>query len=58
MITDDPEKAYVVCVTQTQGAALMSGMMLRPLFRGTGYSEAQRTQGDFGSDIFIAEEAE
>lgn len=40
------------------GAALMSGMMLRPLFRGTGYSEEQRTQGDFGSDIFIAEEME
>ena len=38
------------------GAALMSGMMLRPLFRGTGYSEEQRTQGDFGSDIFVAEE--
>ena len=38
------------------GAALMSGMMLRPLFRGTGYSDQQRTQGDFGSDIFVAEE--
>ena len=38
------------------GAALMSGMMLRPLFRGTGYSEQQRTQGDFGSDIYIAQE--
>ena len=40
------------------GGALMSGMMLRPLFRGTGYSEEQRTQGDFGSDVFIAEEME
>ena len=40
------------------GAALMSGMMLRPLFRGTGYSPEQRTQGDFGSDIYIVEEAE
>ena len=37
------------------GAALMSGMMLRPLFRGTGYDENQRTQGDFGSDIYIIE---
>ena len=39
------------------GAALMSGMMLKPLFRGTGYDENQRTQGDFGSDIYIIEEA-
>ena len=38
------------------GAALMSGMMLRPLFRGTGYSEEQRTQGDFGSDIYVVED--
>jgi alpha-galactosidase len=38
------------------GAALMSGMMLRPLFRGTGYSEEQRTQGDFGSDVCVVEE--
>ena len=35
------------------GAALMSGIMLKPLFRGTGYDENQRTQGDFGSDIFV-----
>ena len=40
------------------GAALMSGMMLRPLFRGTGYSPEQRTQGDFGSDVYVAEELE
>ena len=38
------------------GAALMSGVMLKPLFRGTGYSEHQRTQGDFGSDVYIVEE--
>ena len=38
------------------GAALMSGILLRPLFRGTGYDEHQRTQGDFGSDIYIIEE--
>ena len=38
------------------GAALMSGIMLRPLFRGTGYDQNQRTQGDFGSDVYIIEE--
>ena len=37
------------------GAALMSGVMLRPLFRGTGYDQNQRTQGDFDSDIYIIE---
>lgn len=35
------------------GAALMSGVLLRPLFRGTGYDQNQRTQGDFGSDVYI-----
>ncbi len=38
------------------GGALMSGILLRPLFRGTGYDKEQRTQGDFGSDIYIIEE--
>ena len=38
------------------GAALESGILLKPLFRGTGYDENQRTQGDFGSDIYIIEE--
>ncbi len=38
------------------GAALMSGVPLRPLFRGTGYDQNQRTQGDFGSDIYVIEE--
>lgn len=38
------------------GGALMSGILLRPLFRGTGYDEHQRTQGDFGSDVYIIEE--
>lgn len=38
------------------GGALMSGIMLRPLFRGTGYDQNQRTQGDFGSDVYIVEE--
>ena len=37
------------------GAALMSGILLRPMFRGTGYDEKQRTQGDFGSDIYVIE---
>ena len=39
------------------GAALRSGILLKPLFRGTGYDENQRTYGDFGSDIYIIEEA-
>jgi len=37
------------------GAALMSGILLRPLFRGTGYDQNQRTHGDFGSDIYLVE---
>ena len=37
------------------GAALMSGILLRPMFRGTGYDQNQRTQGDFGSDIYVIE---
>ena len=40
------------------GAALQAGMMLKPLFRGTGYDENQRTLADFSSDIYIIEEAE
>ena len=40
------------------GAALMSGVMLRPQFRGTGYDRNQRTQGDFGSDIYMIEKIE
>ena len=39
------------------GGALMSGILLKPLFRGTGYDQSQRTQGDFGSDVYIIEEA-
>ena len=38
------------------GAALMSGVTLLPLFRGTGYNECQRTLLDFGSEIYIADE--
>ena len=37
------------------GSALASGILLKPLFRGTGYDKDQRTQGDFGSDIYIIE---
>ena len=39
------------------GAALANGILLPPLFRGTGYDPAQRTQGDFGSDVYLIEEA-
>lgn len=38
------------------GAALAAGIVLSPLFRGTGYAPEQRTQGDFGSDIYLIEE--
>ena len=40
------------------GAALMSGVLLRPQFRGTGYDQNQRTQGDFGSDLYIIQPKE
>ena len=38
------------------GAALMAGIRLLPLFRGTGYDQRQRTLADFGSEIYIIEE--
>ena len=38
------------------GAALQSGVMLQPMFRGTGYAKNQRNQGDFGSSLYIIEE--
>jgi len=38
------------------GAALMAGVRLLPLFRGTGYDEKQRTLTDFGSELYIIEE--
>ena len=38
------------------GAAMMAGLRLLPLFRGTGYDENQRTLADFGSDLYIIEE--
>jgi alpha-galactosidase len=38
------------------GSALHSGVMLKPLFGGTGYNTDQRTQGDFGSNVYIIKE--
>ncbi len=38
------------------GAALMAGIPLLPLYRGTGYDKNQRTLNDFGSEIYIIEE--
>ena len=38
------------------GAALMSGIFLKALFRGTGYDQSQRNQGDFGSDVYVIRE--
>ena len=40
------------------GAALEAGVMLQPLFRGTGYDKNQRTQLDFGSTLYIIEAEE
>ncbi len=48
---DDGVEGYHVT-----GAALTSGIMLLPLFRGTGYDKNQRTQGDYGSSLYIIEE--
>ena len=38
------------------GKALTAGIRLLPLFRGTGYDTNQRTQGDFGSNVYLIEE--
>lgn len=38
------------------GAALMSGIMLLPRFRGTGYDQRQYTEMDFSSNLYIIEE--
>ena len=37
------------------GAALMSGVTMAPRFLGTGYDKNARTQGDFGSNVYIIE---
>ena len=39
------------------GAALAAGILLKPMFRGTGYTTDQRNQGDFGSNVYIVEQA-
>jgi len=41
---------------RASGAAFSAGIMLLPLFRGTGYDENQRTLTDFGSELYIIEE--
>ena len=41
---------------RVSGAALTAGIRLSPLFRGTGYDKNQRTQGDFGSNVYLIEE--
>ncbi len=43
---------------KASGGAFSAGIMLLPLFRGTGYDKNQRTLTDFGSELFIIEEAE
>jgi alpha-galactosidase len=48
---DDGAEGYRV-----SGAALRSGILLQPVFRGTGYDTNQRTQGDYGSNLYIIEE--
>ena len=48
-----PDGSQELCAS---GAALMAGVRLLPLFRGTGYDENQRTLSDFGSELYIIEE--
>ena len=31
-------------------------LLLKPMFRGTGYDKNQRTQGDYGSNLYLIEE--
>ena len=38
------------------GAAFLSGIPMLPAFRGTGYDKNQRTQLDYGSNLYIVEE--
>lgn len=40
------------------GGALMAGVRLLPLFRGTGYDAKQRTLNDFGSELFVIEKVQ
>ena len=48
-----PDGQETLCLS---GAALMAGIPRKPLFRGTGYDKKQHTYGDFGSDLYLAEE--
>ena len=41
---------------KASGAAFMSGVPLLPIFQGTGYDKNQRTQTDFGSEVYVVEE--
>lgn len=43
------------CSRTVSGAALMSGILRLPMFRGTGYDKNQYTQGDFGSTVYVLE---
>ncbi len=45
-----PDCSFAVTAS---GAALMAGIPLPPRFRGTGYDTVQRTQADYGSDLYI-----
>lgn len=45
-------------VIRVSGAALEAGVMLQPLFRGTGYDKNQRTQLDYGSNLYILQAEE
>ena len=49
----DGQQSFVV-----SGAALEAGVMLQPLFRGTGYDQNQRTQLDYGSNLYILQAEE
>ena len=40
------------------GSALAFGIPMPPAFRGTGYDTNQRTQLDFGSNLYIIEEVD
>ena len=40
---------------EASGNALMSGVMLSPRFTGTGYNKDGRNQGDFCSNVYVAE---
>ena len=48
-----PDGHQECCVS---GAALMAGIRLLPVFRGTGYDKNQRTLADFGSELYMIEE--